>query len=210
MKAKEIEIEIQKIADPFFKEQGFKYSKNDSGYIKKIDGATIGYGYSYIERRPDIYYQIYLYVTLNEVEGMLSKVDSSSIIGVTYVFPKSFFINREDYVNKNPKFLITDNNAVSEFTNVFINDYEEEIEDFIVDIIQPENMLQFLLSEIDTGKRYANNIDVLLRALILLKILKDPTFETRFNEFRAKVSEYTANIKDEYLALFNRLAKGEY
>ncbi|PUV24397.1 hypothetical protein [Sphingobacterium athyrii] len=210
MKPKEIEIEIQKIADPFFKEQGFKYSKKDSGYIKNIGNAAIRYGFSYLERKPDIYYQIYLYITLNEVEDILGKLDGSGIIGVTYVFPQSFFIDREEYVNKNPKFLIADDKDVSEFTTAFVNDYKNEIKDFITDIIKPEKMLEFLLSEIDTGKRYANNIDVLLRALILLKILKDPNFEIRLNEFRNKVSDYAANIKEQYLDLFNRLVKGAY
>lgn len=210
MKISDINKEIQKNADPFFNEIGFKFVNKDFVYVKKNDISTASYGFSTLERRPDIYYQIYLYIAINEVEEILSKVDGTGIKGETYVFPKSFFINKQDYINKNPKFLIGSDSDISSFSEVFINDYKNEIGNFVSHIVKLENMLEFLLSEIDTGKRYANNIYVLLRALILLKVLKDPSFEIRLNEFRNKVSEYAENIKEQYLELFNRLAKGEY
>ncbi len=48
MKIREIDDLIREIAKPYFSEEGFLCVKKDSGYIKKIEGERIRYGFSCI------------------------------------------------------------------------------------------------------------------------------------------------------------------
>lgn len=210
MKPKEINQIIQEQTEPFFKQEGFKYSKKDMGYLKDIENAKIRYGFSYVEKHPQYYYQINIYVQLTKIEEIYSKIDGSNILGNTYVFPLSYFLDSADYVNKNPKFLIEKPEDIKEFSDALIDNYKKYVKDFIPKIIENQTMLDFLLSEITTGKRYALNINVLIRTLILLKLNNDSGFGEKLKEFKDKISHYADNIKEPYYKQMDEIASGNF
>ncbi len=198
MKPKDINQIIQEQTEPFFNKEGFRYSQKDMGYLKNLENAKIRYGFSYVERYPQYYYQIYLYIQLTKVEEIYSEIDGSNNLGITYVFPLSYFLDPKDYVNKNPKFLIENPEDIQEFSDALIENYKSYIKDFIPKITQNQTMLDFLLNEIATGKRYALNINVLMRTLILLKLSNDERFEQKLIEFKDTIGHFADNIKEPY------------
>lgn len=210
MKPKDINQIIQQQTEDFFKEKSFKYSNKDMGYLKHTDNVKIRYGFSYIERRPQYYYEIYMYIRLNNVEEIYSKIDGTDILGETYVFPISYFLDKTDYIDKNPKFIIQGIEDVQDFTNSFIEYFTKYVKDFIPFITQPQNMLNFLLSEIETGKRYAIDEKIFIRSLILMKIVGDDTIEKKLKDFKEKLGNYREDIRDQYYKQMDNVVQLNY
>jgi len=211
MRPKEINTVIQEQTESFFVKEGFKYFKKDMGFLKKENSHTIRYGFSYLEYHPEYDYDINMYAILNEVETIYSKVDGSGIIGVTYVFPLSYFIDSTNYINNNPKFPIIEPTDVQIFSTALIENYEKYVRDFIPFIIQPKNMLNFLLSEIATGKQYAaNDENVLIRTLILLKLTKSPLLTEKLKEFKENLKNCNENLKQKFHKQMDDVVNGNY
>ena len=204
MKPKDINRIILTQSEPFFNKEGFKLSKADMGYLKLQNGTRIRYGFSYVERKPQYYYEIYIYIRLIEVEEIYSKIDGTNNLGETYVFPISYFLDSTDYIDKNPKFVIQKIEDVHDFSYKLIENYNKYAEEFIPFITQPQNMLDFLLSEIETGQQYAVDDSVFIRTLILMNILGYAAIEDKLKEFKAKLVNYREDIKElSYIQMEN-------
>lgn len=210
MKTKEINQLIHEQTQAFFSEEGFKFSMKEMGYLKNDNDSRIRYGFSYVERRPIYYYHIYLYIRLLETEEKYSKVNGFNIIGETYVFPISYFIDNSNYINNNPKFLIEKPEDVQVFSNALIENYQKYVKDFVPFITDPKNMLDFLLSEIATGKRYANNENVFCRTLLLMKKRNHPGILEKLKEFKEKISHYADHIKEPYYQQMDNIVNENY
>lgn len=193
MRPKEINAIIQEQTEEFFKQEGFKYVKKSIGYVKKERKYQISYGFVHYEYHPEYEYEIVLYVQLTKVEEIYLKIRNGVALAITYVFPLSYFLGKENYVNNNPEWNIEYEEDIAPFSKALVDTYTKYVKDFIPFITQPQNMLNFLLSEIATGKMYANNINVLMRALILLKILDDPRLSEKYIEFKEKLKAYNDN-----------------
>ena len=192
MRAKEINGVIQEQTEQFFKQEGFKYVSKDMAYVKKTDAYRLEYGFTYCEYHPEYQYEIVLFVQLTKVEEIYTKIRNGVTIGITYVFPLSYFLGKENYVNNNPEWTIEYKEDIAAFSQALTETYTKYIKDFIPFITQPKNMLNFLLSEIATEKDYANNINVLMRTLILLKVLDDPRLLNTHTQFKEKLKAYDA------------------
>lgn len=189
MRAKEINGVIQEQTEQFFKQEGFKYVSKDMAYVKKTDAYRLEYGFTYCEYHPEYQYEMVLFVQLTKVEEIYTKIRNGVTIGITYVFPLSYFLGKENYVNNNPEWTIEYKEDIAAFSQALTETYTKYIKDFIPFITQPKNMLNFLLSEIATEKDYANNINVLMRTLILLKVLDDPRLLNTHTQFKELVIE---------------------
>ena len=71
-------------------------------------------------------------------------------------------------------------------------------------------MLNFLLSEIATEKDYANNINVLMRTLILLKVLDDPRLLNTHIQFKEKLKAYDAKDQITYGNQMDNIVTGNW
>ncbi|WP_421706034.1 hypothetical protein [Alloalcanivorax xenomutans] len=135
---------------------------------------------------------------MGKVGTASGEVNGSTAKGNTYVFSKSFFLTREKYINSNSKFLLANKRDVAEFAKMFVDDCKRDIRRFVKEIIGPRNMLEFQLGGIDAGVRGGSTIHLLLRALILMKLLKHPDFEARLAEFKARISGFDEALKTRY------------
>lgn len=198
MNPKEINQLIQNQTENFFKEKGFKYSKKDMDYVQSFESANIRYGFSYVERKPQYYYQISLFIRLVDVEQAYAEARNSTILGETYVFPMSYFLDKTNYIDKNPKYIIENIQDVQGFSDLLIKNYSQYVEDFIPFITHPQNMLDFLLGEIEAGKQYAIDDKVFMRSLILMKKLGDKNIHEKLREFKEKLSHYREDIREQY------------
>ena len=210
MRAKEINTIIQEQTESFFVQEGFKFVKKDMGYIKSLPNALIDYGFNYLEYHPEYDYKIVLFIRLTEVETIFSKVDGSGIMGDTYVFPLSYFIDSTDYINNNPEFPIIKPSDIQKFSTALIDNYEKHVRDFIPFITQPQNMLNFLLSEIATENMYANDENVFIRTLILLKLSKSPLLGEKLKEFKEKLNNINENLKQKFYKQMDDVVNGNY
>ncbi|CEN49495.1 conserved hypothetical protein [Capnocytophaga canimorsus] len=161
MRAREIDAIIKEQTEAFFKQEGFKYIKKSIGYVKKTDAYRIEHGFVYYEYHPEYKYSITLFVQLIEVEKIYLKIRDGVTLGNTFVFPLSYFLNIEYWINNNPKWSIRTEEDIPAFNKALIDAYKQYVKDFIPFITQPQNMLNFLLEQIATGARYANNENVL-------------------------------------------------
>ncbi len=210
MRAKEINGVIQEQTEQFFKQEGFKYVSKDMAYVKKTDAYRLEYGFTYCEYHPEYQYEIVLFVQLTEVEEIYTKIRNGVTIGITYVFPLSYFLGKENYVNNNPEWTIEYKEDIAAFSQAFTDTYTKYIKDFIPFITQPKNMLNFLLSEIATEKDYANNINVLMRTLILLKVLDDPRLLNTHIQFKEKLKAYDAKDQITYGNQMDNIVTGNW
>jgi hypothetical protein len=211
MKHKEIDNIIREQTEMFFKEENFKFSKKDMGYIKNIEHAHVNYGYSYLEYHPEYYYRISMQVTLKETEEIYCRMDGSECLGITYVFPLSFFLGTLNYFNYNQEFLITYEKDINHFSMALIENYKKYYKDFIPYIVQPQNMLDFLLNEISSGKEFVIKEEmVLIRTLILMKQLNYPNLKEKANEFKEYLKEFDADLKEIYFAQMDRVITENY
>ena len=210
MRAKEINGVIQEQTEQFFKQEGFKYVSKDMAYVKKTDAYRLEYGFTYCEYHPEYQYEIVLFVQLTEVEEIYTNIRNGVTIGITYVFPLSYFLGKENYVNNNPEWTIEYKEDIAAFSQAFTDTYTKYIKDFIPFITQPKNMLNFLLSEIATEKDYANNINVLMRTLILLKVLDDPRLLNTHIQFKEKLKAYDAKDQITYGNQMDNIVTGNW
>lgn len=210
MRAKEINGVIQEQTEQFFKQEGFKYVSKDMAYVKKTDAYRLEYGFTYCEYHPEYQYEIVLFVQLTKVEEIYTKIRNGVTIGITYVFPLSYFLGKENYVNNNPEWTIEYKEDIAAFSQALTETYTKYIKDFIPFITQPKNMLNFLLSEIATEKDYANNINVLMRTLILLKVLDDPRLLNTHTQFKEKLKAYDAKDQITYGNQMDNIVAGNW
>jgi len=210
MRAKEINGVIQEQTEQFFKQEGFKYVSKDMAYVKKTDTYRLECGFTYCEYHPEYQYEIVLFVQLTEVEEIYTKIRNGVTIGITYVFPLSYFLGKENYVNNNPEWTIEYKEDIAAFSQALTETYTKYIKDFIPFITQPKNMLNFLLSEIATEKDYANNINVLMRTLILLKVLDDPRLLNTHTQFKEKLKAYDAKDQITYGNQMDNIVAGNW
>ncbi|WP_029410562.1 hypothetical protein [Treponema pedis] len=210
MRAKEINAIIKEQTEIFFKQEGFKYVSKDMAYVKKTDAYRLEYGFTYCEYHPEYEYEIVLFVQLTEVEEIYKKIRNGVTVGMTYVFPLSYFLGKENYVNNNPEWNIEYKKDIPPFSQALIDTYTKYVKEFIPFITQPQNMLNFLLSEIATGKDYANNINVLMRALILLKLLDDSRLLEMYAKFKEKLKAYDAEDQITYGTQMDNIVSGNW
>ncbi|MFJ1321901.1 hypothetical protein ACILDT_02700 [Capnocytophaga canis] len=212
MRVKEINTIIQEQTEEFFKQEGFKYVKKDMAYVKKTDTYRIEYGFTYLEYHPEYMYDIVLFVQLTEVEKIFGKIDGFGILGHTFVFPLSYFLNIEYWINNNPIWSIRAEEDIPAFSQALIDSYTKYVKDFIPFITQPQNMLNFLLEQIATGARYANTENVFIRALILMKFLNYPIEEIqkRLAEFKSKLIKYDEDLKKIYYKQMDNVVAGNW
>lgn len=212
LRAKEINTIIQEQTEAFFKQEGFKYVKKDMAYVKKTDAYRIEHGFVYYEYHPEYMYDIVLFVQLTEVEKIFGKIDGFGILGHTFVFELSYFLDIEYWFNYNPKWRIRTEEDIPAFSQALIDSYTKYVKDFIPFITQPENMLNFLLEQIATGARYANDENVFIRALILMKLLNYPIEEIqkRLAEFKSKLANYREDLKQRYYKQMDDVVAGNW
>ncbi|MFK8269254.1 hypothetical protein, partial [Capnocytophaga cynodegmi] len=106
MRAREIDAIIKEQTEAFFKQEGFKYIKKSIGYVKKTKDHHISYGFVHCEYHPEYHYEIVLFVQLREVEEIFGKIDGFGVLGNTFVFKLSYFLDIEYWFNYNPKWRI--------------------------------------------------------------------------------------------------------
>ncbi|MFK8264813.1 hypothetical protein [Capnocytophaga canimorsus] len=212
MRVKEINTIIQEQTEEFFKQEGFKYVKKDMAYVKKTDAYRIEHGFVYYEYHPEYKYSITLFVQLIEVEKIYLKIRDGVTLGNTFVFPLSYFLNIEYWINNNPKWSIRTEEDIPAFSKALIDAYKQYVKDFIPFITQPQNMLNFLLEQIATGARYANNENVFIRVLILMKLLNYPIEEIqkRLAEFKSKLIKYDEDLKQRYYKQMDNVVAGNW
>ncbi|MFJ1377295.1 hypothetical protein ACILE8_02860 [Capnocytophaga canimorsus] len=212
MRAREIDAIIKEQTEAFFKQEGFKYVKKDMAYVKKTDAYRIEHGFVYYEYHPEYMYDIVLFVQLTEVEEIFGKIDGFGILGHTFVFPLSYFLNIEYWINNNPRWRIRAEEDIPAFSEALIDAYTQYIKDFIPFITQPQNMLNFLLEQIATGARYANDENVFIRVLILMKLLNYPIEEIqkRLAEFKSKLAGYREDLKQVYYKQMDNVVAGNW
>ncbi|AEK24324.1 Hypothetical protein Ccan_22090 [Capnocytophaga canimorsus Cc5] len=212
MRAKEINTIIQEQTEAFFKQEGFKYVKKDMAYVKKTDAYRIEYGFTYLEYHPEYMYDIVLFVQLTEVEKIYLKIRDGVTLGNTFVFKLSYFLDIEYWFNYNPKWRIRTEEDIPAFSQALIDSYTKYVKDFIPFITQSENMLNFLLEQITTEARYANDENVLIRALILMKLLNYPMEEQqkRLAEFKSKLANAREDLKQEFYRQMDDVVAGNW
>ncbi|MFJ1365008.1 hypothetical protein ACILDU_01000 [Capnocytophaga canimorsus] len=212
LRAKEINTIIQEQTEAFFKQEGFKYVKKDMAYVKKTDAYRIEYGFTYLEYHPEYHYEIVLFVQLREVEEIFGKIDGFGVLGNTFVFKLSYFLDIEYWFNYNPKWRIRTEEDIPAFSQALIDSYTKYVKDFIPFITQPQNMLNFLLEQIATEARYANDENVLIRALILMKLLNYPIEEIqkRLAEFKSKLANAREDLKQEFYRQMDDVVAGNW
>ncbi|ATA93985.1 hypothetical protein CGC54_06395 [Capnocytophaga canimorsus] len=212
LRAKEINTIIQEQTEAFFKQEGFKYVKKDMAYVKKTDAYRIEYGFTYLEYHPEYMYDIVLFVQLTEVEKIYLKIRDGVTLGNTFVFKLSYFLDIEYWFNYNPKWRIRTEEDIPAFSQALIDSYTKYVKDFIPFITQSENMLNFLLEQITTEARYANDENVLIRALILMKLLNYPMEEQqkRLAEFKSKLANAREDLKQEFYRQMDDVVAGNW
>ncbi|WP_392419819.1 hypothetical protein ACF3OE_09575 [Capnocytophaga canis] len=212
LRAREINTIIQEQTEAFFKQEGFKYVKKDMAYVKKTDAYRIEYGFTYLEYHPEYMYDIVLFVQLTEVEKIFGKIDGFGVLGNTFVFKLSYFLDIEYWFNYNPKWRIRTEEDIPAFSQALIDSYTKYVKDFIPFITQPQNMLNFLLEQIATEARYANDENVLIRALILMKLLNYPIEEIqkRLAEFKSKLANAREDLKQEFYRQMDDVVAGNW
>ncbi|MFJ1438203.1 hypothetical protein ACILPE_00510 [Capnocytophaga canimorsus] len=212
LRAREIDAIIKEQTEAFFKQEGFKYIKKSIGYVKKTKDHHISYGFVHCEYHPEYHYEIVLFVQLREVEEIFGKIDGFGILGNTFVFELSYFLDIEYWFNYNPKWRIRTEEDIPAFSKALIDAYTQYIKDFIPFITQPQNMLNFLLEQIATGARYANNENVFIRVLILMKLLNYPIEEIqkRLAEFKSKLIKYDEDLKKIYYKQMDNVVAGNW
>ncbi|MGT2742192.1 hypothetical protein [Streptococcus plurextorum] len=213
MRPKEINAIIQAQTEDFFKQEGLKYVKKDMGYVQKTDKYRAEYGFVYYEYHPEYSYAITLFIQLTDVEKIYNKIDGSNILGPTYVFKLSYFLDKNNYINNNnPEWTIKHQEDIAPFSQALMDNYTKYVKDFIPFITQPKNMLNFLLAEIETGKRYAIRQDNFARALILMKLLNYPMEEiqTKLADFKAKLANVDVHIKQKYYKELDDIVTGNW
>ncbi|MFJ1426823.1 hypothetical protein ACILD6_10590 [Capnocytophaga canimorsus] len=209
MRAREIDAIIKEQTEAFFKQEGFKYVKKSIGYVKKTKDYHISYGFVHCEYHPEYHYEIVLFVQLREVEEIFGKIDGFGILGNTFVFELSYFLDIEYWFNYNPKWRIRTEEDIPAFSEALIDAYNQYVKDFIPFITQPQNMLNFLLEQIASDKIYTN-VNVWMRALILLKILDDPRLSEKYAEFKEKLKAYDDNDQITYGKQMDNVVAGNW
>ncbi|MFJ1352175.1 hypothetical protein [Capnocytophaga canimorsus] len=212
LRAKEINTIIQEQTEEFFKQEGFKYVKKSIGYIKKEREYQISYGFVHYEYHPEYEYAVTLFVQLTKVEEIFGKIDGTGILGNTFVFPLSYFLGIEYWINNNPEWNIEYKEDIPAFSKALIDSYTKYVKEFIPFITQPQNMLNFLLEQIATEARYANDENVLIRALILMKLLNYPIEEIqkRLAEFKSKLANAREDLKQEFYRQMDDVVAGNW
>ncbi|KGN81622.1 hypothetical protein HW49_03985 [Porphyromonadaceae bacterium COT-184 OH4590] len=212
MRPKEINAIIKEQTEDFFKQEGFKYVQKSIGYIKNENKCRISYGFVHYEYHPEYEYEIVLFVQLTEIEEIYKKIRNGVTVGITYVFPLSYFLDKENYVNNNPEWNIEYKKDIPPFSKALTDTYTKYVKEFIPFITQPQNMLNFLLSEIATGKDYANDENVFARVLILMKLLNYPMEElqAKLAEFKSKLANYREDIKQTYYTQMDNIVSGNW
>lgn len=212
MRPKEINAVIQAQTEDFFKQEGLKYVKKDMGYVQKTDKYRAEYGFVYYEYHPEYSYAITLFIQLTDVEKIYNKIDGSNILGPTYVFKLSYFLDKNNYINNNPEWTIKHQEDIAPFSQALMDNYTKYVKDFIPFITQPKNMLNFLLAEIETGKRHAIRQDNFARALILMKLLNYPMEEiqTKLADFKAKLANAHEDLKQTYYKQMENIVAGNW
>ncbi|MFJ1435835.1 hypothetical protein ACILFN_10905 [Capnocytophaga canimorsus] len=212
MRAKEIKAIIQEQTEAFFKQEGFKYVKKSIGYVKKTKDYYINYGFVHYEYHPLYEYSITLFVQLTEVEKIYLKIRDGVTLGNTFVFKLSYFLGIEYWINNNPIWSIRTEGDIPAFSQALIDSYTKYVKDFIPFITQPKNMLNFLLEQIATGGIYANNENVFIRVLILMKLLNYPIEEIqkKLAEFKSKLIKYDEDLKKIYYKQMDNVVAGNW
>lgn len=212
MRPKEINAVIQAQTEDFFKQEGLKYVKKDMGYVQKSDKYRAEYGFVYYEYHPEYSYAITLFIQLTDVEKIYNKIDGSNILGPTYVFKLSYFLDKNNYINNNPEWTIKYQEDITPFSQALMDNYTKYVKDFIPFITQPKNMLNFLLAEIETGKRHAIRQDNFARALILMKLLNYPMEEiqTKLADFKTKLANAHEDLKQTYYKQMENIVTGNW
>ncbi|WGU68831.1 hypothetical protein QIU18_11130 [Capnocytophaga canimorsus] len=146
------------------------------------------------------------------MEKIYLKIRDGVTLGNTFVFPLSYFLNIEYWINNNPKWSIRTEEDIPAFNKALIDAYKQYVKDFIPFITQPQNMLNFLLEQIATGARYANNENVFIRVLILMKFLNYPIEEIqkRLAEFKSKLIKYDEDLKKIYYKQMDNVVAGNW
>ncbi|CEN47369.1 conserved hypothetical protein [Capnocytophaga canis] len=212
LRAREIDAIIKEQTEAFFKQEGFKYVKKSIGYVKKTKDYYINYGFVHYEYHPLYEYSITLFVQLTEVEKIYLKIRDGVTLGNTFVFKLSYFLGIEYWINNNPIWSIRTEGDIPAFSQALIDSYTKYVKDFIPFITQPKNMLNFLLEQIATGGIYANNENVFIRVLILMKLLNYPIEEIqkKLAEFKSKLAGYREDLKQVYYKQMDNVVAGNW
>lgn len=212
LRAKEINALIQEKTTDFFQKEGLKYVKKDLAYVLNTKEYRAEYGFAFLEYHPQYQYRIVLFIQLKEVEKIYNKIDGATILAPTYVFPLSYFLDKDNYINNNPQWLIQGEQGIEPFAEALKENYTKYVKDFIPFISQPQNMLNFLLNEVATGKKYALRENNFMRILILMKLLGYPNEEIqdKAEEFKSKLANYIESLKQKYYQQIDAVVSGAW
>lgn len=209
LKVKEINALIQEQTEDFFKNEGMKFVKTNLAYVQNNKESRAEYGFGYYEYHPQYDYYILLFVRLKEVEKIYGKIDGTGLSGYTYIFRLSYFLDKSNLINNNPTWSIRGEEGIGEFSQALMDNYTTYFKEFIPFITQPENMLEFLLNDIATGKVDRH---IFVRSLILMKILDYPMgeIETKLAEMKAKLVNCCEDIKQEIYKQLDDVVSGNW
>lgn len=212
LRAKEINALIQEKTTNFFQKEGLKYVKKDLAYVLNTKEYRAEYGFAFLEYHPQYQYRIVLFIQLKEVEKIYNKIDGATILAPTYVFPLSYFLDKDNYINNNPQWLIQGKQGIEPFAEALKENYTKYVKDFIPFISQPQNMLNFLLNEVATGKKYALRENNFMRILILMKLLDYPMaeVEAKAREFKTYYKEDDKDIIEEAYQQMDAVVSGAW
>ncbi|APU09452.1 hypothetical protein Q4599_17425 [Cellulophaga lytica] len=211
MKPKEIDNIVYEKLGSFLKEQGFKTVKKRSGFSKIINNITFNIVFTNLDKRPEYDYSFILGVFIQEVGDIDCRADGreeyiGKFSGYTYVLPFSYFINPDDYIQKNPEWIISNEADVYSMITDVKDFYEKHLDTFIQNHSTLETFYHVMEKDIDTGKAYTIDENVFARSLIILKLLKSNKFESKLTEYREKLQK-SGYDKSMYIDMFNYIEK---
>lgn len=214
MKTKEIDKLIFEHLGSFLKKEGFKTIKKETWFVKKINGIDFCISFTNLDRRPEYYYSFILGIFIQEIGDIKCKSEKGredyigKFSGYTYILPFSYFLNPDDYVQKNPKWKITNEKDVNTMINEVKDFYSEHLEKFIINHSSLGKIAEVYEHLINNDNVYglAEPYDVFARNLILLKLLKSNNFNNKLKEYKALLqkSPYEEN---QYIDMFNYIEK---
>ncbi|MGJ8660009.1 MAG: hypothetical protein ACSHWV_09180 [Cellulophaga fucicola] len=212
MKPKEIDNLLFEHLGSFLKEQGFKTVKKETWFVKQINGIDFCISFTHLDKRPEYNYRFILGIFIQEVGDIKCKSEEGreeyigKFSGYTYVLPFSYFINPDDYIQKNPEWIISNEADVYSMITDVKDFYEKHLDTFIQNHSTLETFYHVMEKDIDTGKAYTIDENVFARSLIILKLLKSNKFESKLTEYREKLQK-SGYDKSMYIDMFNYIEK---